>query len=285
MQVAPRNLGQQRRRLRRVMEHIGEELRRECSAQRLGLQDLAEVACWSREHFDRAYRRFTGESPMSTLRRLRLRQATDWLLEGWPLAEAADACGYGSVQAFGRAFLREHGLPPGAWLRQQREAPAASSRPAEPLPPPIVHLEFAPPCHLLGFRGAASEVSRLFDGVVDRLVRSGSPRSQWEVFGLAPADAALGGWGQAGGQCELQAAVLAQPLSAAPPDMGQGRLKAGCYARIAAAQAAQQPWDQVLADAGWQRIDAPVMRHYATDPAYTPPQERREWLYLPVMRR
>jgi len=86
------------------------------------------------------------------------------------------------------------------------------------------------------------------------------------------------------GQCQLKAVVLAPPLSAPPCGMDMWTLRAGSYARIPAAQAADPEWSHVLADARWQRIDAPLLRHFDTDPAYTVPQERREWLYLPVAR-
>jgi hypothetical protein len=128
-------------------------------------------------------------------------------------------------------------------------------------------------------------VSGLFDITVERLQRSGSPRSQWQVFGRAPSDAPLGQWGRAGGSCELQAVVLAPPLSAPPGRMDSGSVAAGWYARIPAAQARGGRWDERLAEAGWQRSDAPVLRHFDTDPAHTAPQERREWLYLPLARR
>ena len=43
--------------------------------------------------------------------------------------------------------------------------------------------------------------------------------------------------------------------------------------------------DDRLHEAGWQRTDHAALRHYDTDPAHTPPPERREWLYVPVARR
>jgi AraC-like DNA-binding protein len=191
MDTLPRNLIQQRRRLRRVMEHIGENLGRD-----LSLGELAQVACWSPEHFDRVYRRSIGEPPMATLRRLRLQAAAHALAAGLPLAEAARRAGYGSTQAFGRAFARQHGLLPGAWLRGCRGLPP-------PAPFALVRLDEAGPCHVLPYRGDAQGVSGLFDITVERL----------------------------------------------------------------------------------QRSDAPVLRHFDTDPAHTAPQERREWLYLPLARR
>ncbi|HZP23442.1 MAG TPA: AraC family transcriptional regulator [Terriglobales bacterium] len=269
---------QQRRRLYRVMEHIGRELDGRSTAEALSLRTLANVACWSPEHFDRVYRQAIGEPPMATLRRLRLQQAARSLAAGLPLLVVAQRAGYGSTQAFSRAFAREHGASPGAWLRQPR-----GMSPAQPFS--IIRLDQAVPCHMLAYRGDASGVSSVFDTVVDRLQRSGSPRRQWRVFGVAPADASLGAWGRVGGLCEMQAVVMAPPLVASPRGMDTWTLRAGTYARIAATQACNKSWDELLAGAGWQRTDAPVVRRYVTDPAYTAPQERREWLYLPLVRR
>lgn len=53
-----------------------------------------------------------GDSPAAYLRRERLAHARALLLEGSPVAAAARACGYLDVDAFSRAFKREHGAPP-----------------------------------------------------------------------------------------------------------------------------------------------------------------------------
>jgi AraC family transcriptional regulator len=277
MDIVPRNLIQQRQRLRRVIEYVGRELGPERSVHVLSLRALANVACWSPEHFDRVYRQYVGEPPMVTLRRLRLQEATHWLAVGLPLREVAHRAGYGSTQAFGRAFVRQHGALPSVWPRQASSAPAAYQL-------AIVRLAQTVPCHMLSYRGDATGRIRLFDTFIECLQRSRSPRSQWQVFGAAPADAPFEACSDPAGQCEVKAVVLAPPLSAPPCGMDIWSLRAGNYARIPVAQALDPEWNDVLADAGWQRTDAPVLRHYDTDPAYTVAQERREWLYLPVAR-
>ncbi len=53
-----------------------------------------------------------GDSPAAYLRRERLAHARALLLEGSPVAAAARASGYLDVDAFSRAFKREHGASP-----------------------------------------------------------------------------------------------------------------------------------------------------------------------------
>ena len=270
------NLIHQRRRLRRVMEHIGGHLADHAlpGAGDAGqLRALARVACWSPEHFDRVYRRTIGESPMVTVRRVRLTMAAAALRRGVRLIDVAEQSGYGSTQAFGRAFARQHGFSPLDWLRRQTLPETA------PLWR-LVHLPTAQPCYGLPYRGAASGVEGLFDATVDALYRTGSARAQWHVFGLLDAESALLP-AAAATACRVTAAVLAQPLARAPRGMDRVLLSAGWYGRVDALHhPGFRQLDDALRESGWQRTDGAPVRYYETDPAHTAPQERREWLYL-----
>jgi AraC family transcriptional regulator len=109
---------QQRRRLRKVVDYIGEAIDDDLPQGELSLRRLADIACWSPEHLDRAYRRARGESPLATVRRLRLQRAGRALQAGCPLGEVAERAGYASTQAFGRALRREQpGDEIGRWQR------------------------------------------------------------------------------------------------------------------------------------------------------------------------
>jgi AraC family transcriptional regulator len=275
-----RDLPQLRRRLRRVMEHIGQALQQPASeaTAHLSLPALATVACWSPEHLDRIYRHHIGEPPMATIRRLRLQSAAEALLAGSRLAHVAEDAGYASTQAFGRAFQRQFGNVPSRWA----EAEAGRRRVAVPAPVvTLVQVAEALPCHQLRYEGDAAGISAFFDDVVDGLQRSGSPRAQWQVFGVG--DAVGTPTRGAAGRVSMRAAVLAAPLAHAPRGFGRDTIAGGTYARLAVAHA----WrlDEHLREAGWQRADHAILRHYDTDPANTPPPERREWLYVPVVRR
>jgi len=275
-----RDLPQLRRRLRRVMEHIGQALQQPANEVKdpLSLPALAAVACWSPEHLDRIYHQHVGEPPMATVRRLRLQRAAEALLAGNRLADVAQDAGYASTQAFGRAFQRHFGNVPSRWA----EVEAERRRVATPGPVvTLVQVAEALPCHQLRYEGAAADISAFFDEVVNSLQRSGSPRAQWQVFGVGEAAAAPAR--RAGERVSLRAAVLAAPLTHAPRGFGRDTIAGGTYARLAASHAMRL--DEHLREAGWQRTDQALLRHYDTDPANTPPPERREWLYVPVARR
>jgi AraC-like DNA-binding protein len=277
------------------MEHIGLALRRPAdeAGHALGLAALARVACWSPEHLDRVYRLHVGEPPMATVRRLRLGLASRALLAGQPLRLVAEQAGYASTQAFGRAFERRYGATPSRWVQAEKQAQRARQGNGEApagTALSIVTVQQAQACHRLRYEGDASGVSAFFDDVVDRLQRSGSPRGQWQVFGRGDDAAAI--LRRPGARLVLDAVVLAAPLAQAPAGFGHGTVEAGAYAKVPLDIGAPGSYgwcagglDDRLHDAGWQCTGQPLLRHYDTDPAYTAPPERREWLYVPLARR
>lgn len=93
------------------------------------LHRLAEEAALSPYHFHRVYRAHMGETVQQTLSRLRLHRAAGRLLEGSrAIALIATEAGFGSVQAFNRAFRAAYGLPPAAFRgRRLVEFPALPS--------------------------------------------------------------------------------------------------------------------------------------------------------------
>ena len=79
----------------------------------LDLTRLAEVACLSPYHFHRVYRSMQGETAADTVRRLRLHRAAVELITGeLPITRVGRRAGYGSQEAFTRAFKAAYGVPP-----------------------------------------------------------------------------------------------------------------------------------------------------------------------------
>jgi AraC-like DNA-binding protein len=75
--------------------------------------ELARRAHLSRFHFDRLVGAALGESPAAFRRRLLLERAAYGLIEGGrSVSELAIDAGYGSLEAFTRAFARSFGAPP-----------------------------------------------------------------------------------------------------------------------------------------------------------------------------
>lgn len=81
--------------------------------------DIARRAHLSRFHFDRVVTAAAGESPAAFRRRLLLERAAYRLLsEDTGVLELAIDAGYGSHEAFTRAFARAYGMSPREWRRE-----------------------------------------------------------------------------------------------------------------------------------------------------------------------
>jgi AraC family transcriptional regulator len=99
-------------RIHRVMDHIERYL-----DERLTLEDLARVACFSPFHFHRVFTACAGESLYRFILRLRLEKAASQLLQNPRKSITAIAldCGFGSSAAFARAFRSGFGTSASEW--------------------------------------------------------------------------------------------------------------------------------------------------------------------------
>jgi AraC family transcriptional regulator len=74
---------------------------------------------FSRYHFDRMIRSVAGEPPRAFRRRILLeRAAYRMITTSAPLLDIAVEAGYGSHEAFTRAFTKAYGAPPAEWRRR-----------------------------------------------------------------------------------------------------------------------------------------------------------------------
>ena len=74
---------------------------------------------FSRYHFDRMIRSVAGEPPSAFRRRILLERAAYRMITTTaPLLDVAVEAGYGSHEAFTRAFTKAYGAPPAAWRRR-----------------------------------------------------------------------------------------------------------------------------------------------------------------------
>jgi AraC family transcriptional regulator len=102
------------RRMNKVLDHIDRHLDTP-----LDLAALAEVAHFSPFHFHRVFAGWMGETLGAYLRRRRLEKAA-LMLAGQPaiaVLNAALSVGFGSGEAFARAFKLHFGCTPTAWQR------------------------------------------------------------------------------------------------------------------------------------------------------------------------
>lgn len=103
--------------MRRVVSYMEQHLQEDVT-----LAQLSGVAGFSPFHFQRAFKRQTGTTPQGYLLQLRVQRAKN-LLFGTPrpLAEIAQAVGYGTAQAFARAFARAESITPAEFRRRMRD--------------------------------------------------------------------------------------------------------------------------------------------------------------------
>ena len=81
------------------------------------VDQLAEVAHMSRSAFSDRFQALVGDPPIRTLATIRLKVAARKMLEGQSIESAANQSGYGSEEAFNRAFKRQFNITPGRWIR------------------------------------------------------------------------------------------------------------------------------------------------------------------------
>lgn len=100
----------------RLAKLLGELLDRPQQPWTLGT--MAARANLSRNGFANEFRNVVGSTPAEFLTRIRIAQAQRLLRKGRPVALVAEDVGYNSQPAFSRAFIRELGLSPSAWIRE-----------------------------------------------------------------------------------------------------------------------------------------------------------------------
>jgi AraC-like DNA-binding protein len=82
-------------------------------------EELALRLHFSRFHFDRMIKSVAGEPPSTLRRRVLLERAAYWMITtDAPLIDIAVEAGYGSHEAFTRAFKQAYGEAPAAWRRK-----------------------------------------------------------------------------------------------------------------------------------------------------------------------
>jgi AraC family transcriptional regulator len=124
-------------RMHRVLAHIDQHI-----SEALHLPTLAGVAHFSPFHFHRLFTAWMGETLGDYLRRRRIEVAAQRLLVQPDLSvlNAALAVGFGSGEAFSRAFKLRFGEPPSTWRTMQLRKPDQErSNFSQAAPDPFAH--------------------------------------------------------------------------------------------------------------------------------------------------
>lgn len=257
-------------RLRKVANHVDAHL-----DQPLSLDDLADIAHLSRFHFERVFSEYSGEAPVARVRRLRLALARRRIESGENISmlELALDSGYGSAEAFSRAFRACHGQPPSRLPRTQSTPVAIQIRRLSG-----VAIQYIP------FRGRLDEGIAPFDELRAHAMLAGIPRERRKGWCVQVA----GELGKPGSELELQAALLSERLGQRIDGLEQGFLPDGEYAVLPIEGGFTIPDDAALArrietETGRRLLPgAPRLRCF-NNASYLPADfERRFELYVPV---
>ncbi|MCH9681587.1 MAG: AraC family transcriptional regulator [Deltaproteobacteria bacterium] len=160
-------------RILRVVDHVQAHLDDE-----LQPEDLAQRAGLSLHHFHRVFRGLTGESVMGFVRRLRLERAAQRLRFGdRPVTEVAFGSGYGSHEAFTRAFRSRFGQSPSDYRSTARVALGST---------PAVEFREQPAKRCLARRhvGPYQDCGQAWDALMDKGGVLAAQLRQGEGFGL-----------------------------------------------------------------------------------------------------
>lgn len=79
----------------------------------MNIDELADIACFSKFHFNRIFRSVKGESVHSHIKRIRLTRACDYLwFSDLSITEIGEVCGFKSTAYFSFAFKEAFGITP-----------------------------------------------------------------------------------------------------------------------------------------------------------------------------
>jgi len=257
-------------RMLRTLDHIHAHLDADVNP-----AELARLAGFSPHHFHRVFRGMVGESVMGYVRRLRLERAALRLKHGESSVSAvAIDAGYGSHEAFTRAFRDRFGVVPSAF----RDTDIASE--------PPVRLQREPARKLLAARhiGAYEGVGAAWETLIGVAGRLGWLATPPITMGLVYDDPDI----TEAAQCRYEAAIVVpdgQPAVVpewAPPTMIVRTLPAGtwaCLVHVGGYDSIQSTYDALLGQAlprrGIELADEPTVEVTLDDPRTTPPDRLR----------
>ncbi|SIT36882.1 Transcriptional regulator, AraC family [Paraburkholderia piptadeniae] len=239
----------------------------------LSLDDIASCGCVSRFHLSRAFEAATGYSVMRYVRARRLTEAARRLARGAPdiLAVAVDA-GYGSHEAFTRAFREQFGLTPEALRAQGHLDNIALVEPIKMEESLLAHLE--PPRFVDGTPLLVAGLSARYNCESS----SGIP-AQWQRFnavnGQVPGQIGQVAYGVSynpddSGNFDYLCGVEVADFSGLPDELARVRIGAQRYAVFTHREhistirrTCNTIWNKWLPESGHTPADAPNFERYS----------------------
>jgi AraC family transcriptional regulator len=283
-----RSQAEYHRRMNAVIDHIDRHLDK-----KLDLAALADIASFSPFHFHRLFRALFGEALGDYVRRRRLEIAGVRLLSqpGVSVLNIALGVGFGSAEAFTRAFRGKFDCSPTEWRKSKRGQMASkrgqAARPAGRKNGVTSSKETAmkvtiidrPPVHVAYLRHTGAygpDIGRFWMETVAPWMSTNNLMGR-ERFGLALDDPTV----TAPAKCRYDACVQSQEKEMLSGDPGRKVIPGGKYAALAFEGTSAQigaAWEALLRDwlpkSGLQLDSRPFFEHYPVDGRYDPKSGR-----------
>jgi AraC family transcriptional regulator len=272
-------------RLNRVVTWLTEHL-----DDTLDLARLADVACMSPYHFHRIYHALQGETVAATVRRLRLHRAAVELIAGsLPVRRIARRAGYGSQEAFTRAFKAAYRTPPARYRASFVPMPDTTAKEGamETTTTYEVTTRQTPPLRVaaLGLSGDYHQIGGTFERLTAMAVGQGLLGSGTRYFGIYYDDPAVTP------MASLRSdACLTVPSDWEPSgELKRLEIRGGRYAVVLhlgpyAELGRAYTWlfGEWLPASSEEAADAPCVEEYLNNPRTVSPAELRTEVWLPL---
>ncbi|MDO3387965.1 AraC family transcriptional regulator [Gilvimarinus sp. SDUM040013] len=279
-------LASYRERVMRVVDYLWHHLEDDLDA-----NQLSEIACFSSYHFQRIYREMMHETLRQTLKRLRLHRAACTLSrDSTPIADIAQQTGYGSAEAFTRAFTAYYGQTPSRF-RTQRFSPDA---PALSLPPLLkdypmsynVSIETVDVLSMGGMhhKGDYLAIGSTFDQLFALAQSHNLVDSNTRSFGVYFDDPGATEMRELRSMACITLSTAAAEHGLTAIEIGGGEHAVLTYTGPYSDLESVYAWfyGSWLPNSGREAREAPPAEEYINDPHDTPPAELITKIYLPL---
>ncbi|HEV7305830.1 AraC family transcriptional regulator [Ensifer sp.] len=270
-------------RLNRVVDYIHNHLEED-----IRFEDLATVACLSSWHWHRIYTAMRGETIATTIRRLRLSRAAERLANSQiPIGDVAERAGYGSADAFARAFRQVYGKSPTDYRLNGSHAAYKAALRAHDSAGFTVSIETLTPvrCASIAHTGSYMQIDRAMSQLFAALATQGGMASDQQMLAMFYDDPDLIPI------TELRSRAcspVAEGVSLTAP-IEEAILRGGPYARLRyrgpyADMKNAYRWllGAWLPQSGYEPDDAPVFEAYLNSPLEVRPTELLTDIHLPL---
>jgi len=279
-----RSQAEYNRRMHAVVEYIDRHLDK-----KLDLAALADIASFSPFHFHRLFRALMGEALGDYVRRRRLEIAGVRLLSqhGVSVLNIALGVGFGSAEAFTRAFRARFDCSPTEWRKSKRGQMASKSgqsagrtgRKNGVTTPKETAMKVTiierPPVHVAYLRHTGpygAGIGRFWMKTVAPWMSTNNLMGR-ERFGIALDDPTV----TAPAKCRYDACVQSDAKEMLSGDPGRKMIPGGKYAALAfegTSDGIGAAWEALLRDwlpkSGLQLDSRPFFEHYPVDGRYDP---------------